>query len=114
MSDLSRQDNSVNNNNNNAGMHQNGYISVIPPVVYGNDMSMFSIPSAQYVQPAPYNMHSQSTRDFWLKQMHEIHVMEQLKQHDLPLARIKKIVKSDEDVRQRGQVCHLITLYLVH
>jgi len=36
---------------------------------------------------------------FWQRQMQEIEEMEDFKSHHLPLARIKKIMKSDEDVR---------------
>lgn len=108
MSELTRQDANGNNNTNNSGMHQNGYLSVISPM-YGHDIPMFAIPppTAQYVQPTQYNMHTQTNKDFWMRQIHEISVMEHVKQHDLPLARIKKIVKSDEDVRNRGQVCSI-------
>eukprot|EP01098_Paradermamoeba_levis_P014874 TRINITY_DN729_c0_g3_i1.p2 TRINITY_DN729_c0_g3~~TRINITY_DN729_c0_g3_i1.p2 ORF type:complete len:239 (-),score=67.67 TRINITY_DN729_c0_g3_i1:101-817(-) len=36
---------------------------------------------------------------FWQRQMQEIDEIEDFKSHHLPLARIKKIMKSDEDVR---------------
>ncbi|KAL8147075.1 nuclear transcription factor Y subunit C-2-like isoform X2 [Apium graveolens] len=36
---------------------------------------------------------------FWVNQMHEIEQTTDFKNHNLPLARIKKVMKADEDVR---------------
>lgn len=100
MSDLTRQDN---NNENENGMPQSGF--VMSPMVFGGDLSFLTLQNPQYLpQHSQYSHQSQSVRDFWIRQMNEINEMEHLKQHDLPLARIKKIVKSDEDVRTRGQM----------
>ncbi|KQJ93544.1 nuclear transcription factor Y subunit C-4 [Brachypodium distachyon] len=41
----------------------------------------------------------QQLRDFWASQMVEIEQAADFKNHTLPLARIKKIMKADEDVR---------------
>lgn len=38
---------------------------------------------------------------FWQNQVQGIEEMENFKTHELPLARIKRIMKSDEDVRVR-------------
>lgn len=43
--------------------------------------------------------HQQQLRLFWQQQMSEIETGPDFKNHQLPLARIKKIMKSDEDVR---------------
>lgn len=107
MSDLTRQDN---NNENENGMPQSGF--VMSPMVFGGDLSFLTLQNPQYLpQHSQYSHQSQSVRDFWIRQMNEINEMEHLKQHDLPLARIKKIVKSDEDVRTRGQVCIFVMCY---
>ena len=36
---------------------------------------------------------------FWQNQLQEIEELDNFKNHELPLARIKRIMKSDEDVR---------------
>ena len=101
MSELTRQDN--NNDNENGIMPQSNF--VMSPMVFG-DLSFLQ--NAQFLpQQNQYSHQSPSVREFWIRQMNEINEMEHLKQHDLPLARIKKIVKSDEDVRTRGQVCKI-------
>jgi len=46
-----------------------------------------------------YAAQAQQLRAFWHKQMMEIQQTTDFKNHLLPLARIKKIMKSDEDVR---------------
>lgn len=61
----------------------------------------------QQQQLAAYHMqtqhlaqqHQQQLRMFWQQQMQEIETDNDFKNHQLPLARIKKIMKSDEDVR---------------
>ena len=61
----------------------------------------------QQQQLAAYHMqshhlaaqHQQQLRMFWQQQMQEIETGSDFKNHQLPLARIKKIMKSDEDVR---------------
>ena len=42
---------------------------------------------------------SQHLQAFWQQQSQEMAVVSDFKNHNLPLARIKKIMKSDEDVR---------------
>ena len=41
----------------------------------------------------------QQLQQFWQQQMNSIEQVQDFKSHTLPLARIKKIMKSDEDVR---------------
>lgn len=43
--------------------------------------------------------HQQQLQMFWANQMSEIEQVNDFKNHQLPLARIKKIMKADEDVR---------------
>mmetsp|Transcript_11185 Transcript_11185/g.31722 ORF Transcript_11185/g.31722 Transcript_11185/m.31722 type:complete len:257 (-) Transcript_11185:1060-1830(-) len=65
---------------------------------------------AQYAQPPPTTFHhqqqqqqQQALKSFWAQQMEEVKNVStdpaEFKNHQLPLARIKKIMKSDEDVR---------------
>eukprot|EP00177_Eucheuma_denticulatum_P001654 GFKZ01002976.1.p2 GENE.GFKZ01002976.1~~GFKZ01002976.1.p2 ORF type:complete len:276 (-),score=46.77 GFKZ01002976.1:1057-1884(-) len=59
---------------------------------------------------------------FWLEQMHEVQQATDFKNHLLPLARIKKIMKSDEDVRMISaeapvlfaKACEMFILELTH
>ena len=43
--------------------------------------------------------HQQQLQSFWAQQMREVEQVNDFKNHQLPLARIKKIMKADEDVR---------------
>lgn len=66
------------------------------------------------------------TVQFWRQQLRDVHVLNQplveFKNHPLPLARIKKIMKSDEDVRMISseapvlfaKACELFILELTH
>lgn len=55
---------------------------------------------AYHMQSHQVNQHhQQQLRMFWQQQMQEIESGSDFKNHQLPLARIKKIMKSDEDVR---------------
>ncbi|XP_020576658.1 nuclear transcription factor Y subunit C-2-like [Phalaenopsis equestris] len=65
-------------------------------------------PTAQhqlsYQQAQQFHHHQQQQQQqqllaFWSNQMHEIEQTTDFKNHSLPLARIKKIMKADEDVR---------------
>jgi len=46
-----------------------------------------------------HTLYQQRIHQFWLQQIHEQQFSADLKSHNLPLARIKKIMKFDEDVR---------------
>ncbi|XVE53426.1 hypothetical protein DITRI_Ditri03aG0002200 [Diplodiscus trichospermus] len=50
-------------------------------------------------QQAQHFHHQQQLQMFWANQMQEIEKTEDFKNHGLPLARVKKIMKADEDVR---------------
>eukprot|EP00898_Chlorokybus_atmophyticus_P008009 jgi/Chlat1/8209/Chrsp76S09206 len=49
--------------------------------------------------PQQQQQHRQQMQLFWQRQAQEIATVTDFKNHQLPLARIKKIMKSDEDVR---------------
>lgn len=51
-------------------------------------------PHLHYMQ-----IQKQQLQMFWQQQMHQMEQVAEFKQHQLPLARIKKIMKSDEDVK---------------
>lgn len=51
-------------------------------------------PHLHYMQ-----IQKQQLQMFWQQQMQEMEQIAEFKQHQLPLARIKKIMKSDEDVK---------------
>ncbi|GER33865.1 nuclear factor Y [Striga asiatica] len=51
-----------------------------------------------HLQPPPFHQ-QQQLQAFWAGQMHEVDQAADFKNHSLPLARIKKIMKADEDVR---------------
>jgi len=58
-------------------------------------------PAAQYNVQAHqvHQQQRQQLQSFWSQQMREIEGINDFKNHQLPLARIKKIMKSDEEVR---------------
>ncbi|MCO5608422.1 hypothetical protein L7F22_062632 [Adiantum nelumboides] len=58
--------------------------------------------AAGYPPPVPLayqHIHQQQLQQFWTSQMQEIEQVNDFRNHQLPLARIKKIMKADEDVR---------------
>ncbi|KAJ3700304.1 hypothetical protein LUZ61_004009 [Rhynchospora tenuis] len=71
------------------------------------------------VQPAQPN---QQLQLFWADQYREIEQVSDFKNHNLPLARIKKIMKADEDVRMIAaeapvvfaRACEMFILELTH
>ncbi|GKV19541.1 hypothetical protein SLEP1_g29785 [Rubroshorea leprosula] len=78
--------------------------SIQPPI----QPSGLSAPSSQLAQPqlAYQQIHQQQQqqlqqqlRQFWENQCQEIEHVTDFKNHSLPLARIKKIMKADEDVK---------------
>jgi nuclear transcription factor Y, gamma len=63
-----------------------------------------SFPASQHqlAYPQAQHFHSQQQQQlqaFWANQMQEVEQATDFKNHSLPLARIKKIMKADEDVR---------------
>lgn len=76
---------------------------------------------APQMQPMGYqNMHMQQLQIFWGNQRAEIEQVTDFKNHQLPLARIKKIMKADEDVKMISaeapvlfaKACEMFTLEL--
>jgi len=60
------------------------------------------VPQQQFYHAPPGSLppnHLAELNKFWQKQYKEIETTKTFKNHELPLARIKKIMKSDEDVR---------------
>jgi Spy/CpxP family protein refolding chaperone len=57
--------------------------------------------SQPQMQPQLHYQHlqKQQLQTFWQQQMQEIEQVNEFRNHQLPLARIKKIMKSDEDVK---------------
>ncbi|KAJ7560278.1 hypothetical protein O6H91_04G121500 [Diphasiastrum complanatum] len=71
------------------------------PVVAGQAPAVYQAAAA--AQALSYQhlqqQHQQQLQSFWAGQMQEIEQVNDFKNHQLPLARIKKIMKADEDVR---------------
>ncbi|KAF9929626.1 hypothetical protein FBU30_001415 [Linnemannia zychae] len=66
----------------------------------GHDPNMAS--SAISHQPPMQHAHMQLLHSFWMNQLHDIeNVPQDFKIHHLPLARIKKVMKTDEDVKAK-------------
>ncbi|KAF9112711.1 hypothetical protein BGX27_002932, partial [Mortierella sp. AM989] len=66
-----------------------------PPLQHHHD------PSLAHQQPMQ-QAHMHMLQSFWMNQMHEIeNVPQDYKLHHLPLARIKKVMKTDEDVKAK-------------
>lgn len=93
-----------------------GGLSYAPPMETGAQAVIGAIPSPTHVPtgttPFPsshqlpyqqvqqfHHQQQQQLQSFWASQMHEIDQTTDFKNHSLPLARIKKIMKADEDVR---------------
>ncbi|KAL0407136.1 UNVERIFIED_CONTAM: Nuclear transcription factor Y subunit C-2 [Sesamum latifolium] len=70
---------------------------------FSNSASGCFCPQQQLGYHQPQHFHSQQQQQqlqaFWANQMQEIEQTTDFKNHSLPLARIKKIMKADEDVR---------------
>ncbi|KAI1316148.1 hypothetical protein EDD11_010386 [Mortierella claussenii] len=65
-----------------------------PPLQHHHD------PSLAHHQPPMQQAHMHMLQSFWMNQMHEVeNVPQDFKLHHLPLARIKKVMKTDEDVK---------------
>ncbi|KAK9086105.1 hypothetical protein Sjap_026516 [Stephania japonica] len=87
-------------------MHQQEVVSTATPMTppYQTLPMASSIPSPNqqlaYQQAQQFhNQQNQQIQVFWSNQTQDIKQMNDFKNHSLPLARIKKIMKADEDVR---------------
>eukprot|EP00916_Digyalum_oweni_P014550 GHVL01023821.1.p1 GENE.GHVL01023821.1~~GHVL01023821.1.p1 ORF type:complete len:271 (-),score=51.89 GHVL01023821.1:477-1289(-) len=94
---------------------------------YSGGMAPWQLQGGGLAASANYQHQMEQLERFWADQMTEIEKMEadDYKQHLLPLARIKKIMKADEDVKQHQMIsaeapvlfakaCELFILELTH
>lgn len=79
-------------------------IATVSPAVAVSSPTNAGVPASQHqlTYPQARHFHSQQPQQlqaFWSNQMQEIEQVTDFRNHNLPLARIKKIMKSDGDVR---------------
>ncbi|GFS37116.1 nuclear factor Y, subunit C2 [Actinidia rufa] len=67
-----------------------------PPTTFPTSQHQLAYQQAQHLL---HQQQQQQLQVFWANQMQEIEQTTDFKNHSLPLARIKKIMKADEDVR---------------
>lgn len=70
-----------------------------PPTAFCNSPHQLAYQQAQHFHHQQQQQQQQQLQMFWVNQMQEIEQTIDFKNHSLPLARIKKIMKADEDVR---------------
>ncbi|XP_038691743.1 nuclear transcription factor Y subunit C-2-like [Tripterygium wilfordii] len=70
-----------------------------PATTFSNSSHQLAYQQAQHFHHQQQQQQQQQLQIFWAKQMQEIEQTTDFKNHSLPLARIKKIMKADEDVR---------------
>ncbi|GLT91518.1 hypothetical protein SLE2022_094010 [Rubroshorea leprosula] len=70
-----------------------------PPTTFSNSQHQLAFQQAQHFHHQQQQQQQQQLQLFWANQMQEIEQTNDFKNHSLPLARIKKIMKADEDVR---------------
>lgn len=70
-----------------------------PPSTFANSPHQLAYQQAQHFHHQQQQQQQQQLQMFWSNQMQEIEQTTDFKNHSLPLARIKKIMKADEDVR---------------
>lgn len=70
-----------------------------PPASFSNSPHQLAYQQAQHFHHQQQQQQQQQLQMFWANQMQEIEQTTDFKNHSLPLARIKKIMKADEDVR---------------
>ncbi|AEE33353.1 Nuclear transcription factor Y subunit C-2 [Arabidopsis thaliana] len=82
---------------------QQGVMDYVPPHAYQsgpvNAASHMAFQQAHHFHHHHQQQQQQQLQMFWANQMQEIEHTTDFKNHTLPLARIKKIMKADEDVR---------------
>ncbi|KAJ6915579.1 nuclear transcription factor Y subunit C-2-like [Populus alba x Populus x berolinensis] len=69
------------------------------PASFSNSPHQLTYQQAQHFHHQQQQQQQQQLQMFWTNQMQEIERTTDFKNHSLPLARIKKIMKADEDVR---------------
>ncbi|XP_052207238.1 nuclear transcription factor Y subunit C-2 [Diospyros lotus] len=70
-----------------------------PPTTFPTSQHQLAYQHAQQFHHQQQQQQQQQLQVFWTNQMQEIEQTTDFKNHSLPLARIKKIMKADEDVR---------------
>lgn len=70
-----------------------------PPAPFSNSPHQMAYQQAHHFHHQQQQQQQQQLQIFWANQMQEIEQTTDFKNHSLPLARIKKIMKADEDVR---------------
>ncbi|XP_062012101.1 nuclear transcription factor Y subunit C-2 isoform X1 [Rosa rugosa] len=70
-----------------------------PPPTFSNSPHQIAYQQAQHFHSQQQQQQQQQLQVFWGNQMQDIEQTTDFKNHSLPLARIKKIMKADEDVR---------------
>ena len=68
-----------------------------PPATFSNSPHQLAYQQAQHFHHQQQQQQQQQLQMFWANQMQEIEQIGDFKNHSLPLARIKKIMKADED-----------------
>ncbi|KAB2096323.1 Nuclear transcription factor Y subunit C-2 -like protein [Gossypium arboreum] len=74
-------------------------IQTQPSATFSSSPHQLAYQQAQHFHHQQQQQQQQQLQMFWANQMHEIEQTTDFKNHSLPLARIKKIMKADEDVR---------------
>lgn len=69
------------------------------PSTFPGSPHQLAYQQAQHFHHQQHQQQQQQLQMFWAGQMQEIEQTQDFKNHSLPLARIKKIMKADEDVR---------------
>ncbi|KAL5746616.1 hypothetical protein ACOSP7_027762 [Xanthoceras sorbifolium] len=70
-----------------------------PPSTFPNSAHQLAFQQAQHFHHQQQQQQQEQLQMFWTNQLQEIEQTNDFKNHSLPLARIKKIMKADEDVR---------------
>ncbi|KAL6201829.1 hypothetical protein ACLB2K_025541 [Fragaria x ananassa] len=70
-----------------------------PPPAFSNSPHQIAYQQAHHFHNQQQQQQQQQLQVFWGNQMQDIEQTTDFKNHSLPLARIKKIMKADEDVR---------------
>ncbi|KAL0906364.1 hypothetical protein M5K25_024854 [Dendrobium thyrsiflorum] len=102
-------------------MDQQGHGSQ-PPMGVGANVPYQAYPQLYHHQQQQQQQQHQHLQMFWADQYREIEQTSDFKNHSLPLARIKKIMKADEDVRMIAaeapvvfaRACEMFILELTH
>ncbi|KAL5543716.1 hypothetical protein UlMin_007500 [Ulmus minor] len=73
--------------------------STQPPANFSNTPHQLAYQQAQHFHHQQQQQQQHQLQMFWTNQLQEVEQTNDFKNHSLPLARIKKIMKADEDIR---------------